>query len=50
MNTKIEYSEMTPTQREQLRAVVGESQNIGEGFNRESAQGSEQGLERNGAA
>lgn len=37
METKIEYSEMTPTQREQLRAVVGESQNIGEGFNRESA-------------
>ena len=34
---KTEYSEMTPPQREQLRAVVGESQNIGEGFNRESA-------------
>ena len=37
METKIEYSEMTSPQREQLRAVVGESQNIGEGFNRESA-------------
>ena len=37
MKTKIEYCEMTPAQREQLRAVVGESQNIGEGFNRESA-------------
>ena len=37
METKIEYSEMTPAQREQLRAVVGESQNIGEGFNKESA-------------
>jgi|TARA_R100000084_G_scaffold42736_1_gene17466 hypothetical protein len=37
MKTKIEYCEMTPAQREQLRAVVGESQNIGEGFNKESA-------------
>ena len=37
METKIEYSEMTAHQREQLRAVVGESQNIGEGFNKESA-------------
>jgi len=37
MSIKIEYSEMTAPQREQLRTVISESQNIGEGFNRESA-------------
>lgn len=36
--TPIEYAEMTPAERDELRGHVGESQGIGSGFTEESAE------------